>query len=460
MLALNPMPKPKTIYTCQNCGHQSPKWLGKCPDCSQWNTLVEETVSAPSRSDQGDFFELKSAEAIPITEISLKERPRIPCEIAEVDRALGGGVVPGSLVLIGGDPGIGKSTLILQILDRLASRDVKVLYATGEESAEQIKMRGDRLGISSQVLVIAENSVERIVEQVKKIKPQILVVDSIQTVYLSNLTSAPGSVSQVREAAGKLLYLSKVTGTATFLIGHVTKDGALAGPRILEHMVDSVLYFEGDSRQHYRILRTIKNRYGSTNEIGVFEMTEQGLLEVDNPSALFLPEHETLSPGSTVTASLEGARPFLVEMQALVSSSVLTNPRRTTLGVDGGRVALLIAVLEKIVGLNLYGQDVYVNAAGGLKVIEPAADLAILAALVSSFKNKPLQPQILLLGEVGLTGEIRGIQGLDIRLKEAEKMGFKHCILPKNKRKSVSSSHLEITFVESVLGVMDVLFSM
>lgn len=453
------MPKPKTIYACQSCGAQSPKWVGKCPDCGKWNTFAEETVSPqPAGSRSGEFFELKSAGAVALPDISVGEVKRIGCDLPEFDRVLGGGIVPGSLILIGGDPGIGKSTLILQALDHLARRGVKVLYATGEESAEQIKIRGDRLGIASGIMVVAENSVDRIVEQVRKVKPQVLVVDSIQTVYLPTLESAPGSLSQVRESAGRLLYLSKTTGIATFLIGHVTKDGALAGPRTLEHMVDCVLYFEGDERQHYRILRNIKNRYGSTHEIGVFEMTSSGLREVENPSSLFLSERRSDKPGSVVTPALEGVRPFLVEVQSLVSSSPLTNPRRTTLGVDSGRVAILIAVLEKVLGLNLYTQDVYVSTSGGFKVIEPAIDLALLVSLTSSFKSKPIDFNMLLIGEVGLSGEVRGVSGLEIRLKEGAKLGFRKAIVPSTGKKVFCPSNMEVVPVESAASALEILF--
>ena len=450
--------KTKTVYACQSCGHQSPKWLGKCPDCNQWNSFVEESFASSPRSADSHFFTLTSEVPVALSEISFENKKRLLSTIGELDRVLGGGVVPGSLILIGGDPGIGKSTLVLQALDRLVQNGVSVLYATGEESKEQIKIRADRLGISSRVMVIAENSLDRIVDQVKKIKPQILVVDSIQTVYLEELESAPGSVSQVRESAGKLLFLSKSSGLSTILVGHVTKEEALAGPRILEHMVDCVLYFEGDANQHYRILRTIKNRYGSTNEIGVFEMTQGGLSEVENPSSLFLSNAAEKVAGSAVTASLEGMRPLLVEIQALVSGSVLPNPRRTTLGVDQARVAILIAVLEKVVGLNLYGQDVYVSAAGGFKVVEPAADLAILAALVSSFRNRPFPKETLVIGEVGLCGEVRGVHGTEIRLKEAEKMGFKRCILPKSKKISVVPSSMEMVYVQSPGEALEALF--
>jgi len=462
------MAKPKTVYACQTCGHQSAKWLGKCPDCNQWNTFAEENFTKVE-SDKGNFFVLSSEEPVPLTQISVAQYPRFTSGLSELDRVLGGGIVPGSLVLVGGDPGIGKSTLILQTLDRLAKQKIKVLYATGEESAAQIRMRADRLQISpsplplshegrGEILVIAENSMERILSHIQKVKPQVVVVDSIQTVYLPSLESAPGSVSQVRECAGKLLYLSKSMGISTILIGHVTKEGALAGPRVLEHMVDCVLYFEGDAQQHYRILRTIKNRYGSTNEIGVFEMTQSGLKEVENPSSLFLSEHRSLGAGSVVTASLEGLRPFLIEIQALVSQSTLANPRRTTLGVDSARVAILVAVLEKIVGLNLYMQDIYVNAAGGFKITEPGADLAILAALVSSFKNKPVSLDTLILGEVGLSGEIRGIAGIDTRLKEAQKMGFKKCILPKLKQKYDFTGSLQVIPVSTVSQALECLF--
>lgn len=452
------MAKSKTVYACQNCGSQSPKWVGKCPDCNQWNTFAEETFTATNSQKETNFFILTSDKPVKINEITSEAKSRTPVGLSEFDRVLGGGFVPGSLVLVGGDPGIGKSTLILQTLHHLAEKGLTVLYATGEESREQIKLRAERLGISSNVWVIAENSIDRIVTQVQKLKPQVLVVDSIQTVYLPSLESAPGSISQVRESAGKLLYLSKTTGCTTVLIGHVTKEGSLAGPRTLEHMVDCVLYFEGDSRQHYRILRTIKNRYGSTHEIGVFEMTQEGLKEVTNPSALFLPDRADLGPGSTVTASLEGMRPFLVELQALVSSTSLANPRRTTLGVDAGRVSIIVAVLEKIVGLNLYNQDIYVNAAGGFKVMEPAADLAILASLVSSFRNKPLTPKTVLIGEVGLSGEIRGVQGVEMRLKEAEKMGFEHCILPKSNKKMAETFKMRLSFVSRADEALEFLF--
>lgn len=450
-------PKAKSVYRCQDCGFSSAKWLGRCTECGQWNSLVEEVLKS-AREEEGLFFTLTSIEATELFAIESDHTRRLPTHISELDRVLGGGLVPGSMVLLGGDPGIGKSTLILQTLNQMAKNGNTVLYATGEESKQQIRLRADRLGIASKIWILAENSLEKIVEQVQKIKPDVLVVDSIQTVYLENLESAPGSVSQVRECAGKLLFLAKSTGLVTIVIGHVTKEGGIAGPKLLEHLVDCVLYFEGDSNQHYRVLRTIKNRYGSTQEIGVFEMNERGLEVVQNPSSLFLSGKNIPAPGSAITATLEGGRSFLVEIQALVSFSSLANPRRTTQGVDPNRVAILIAVLEKVVGLNLYNQDVYVNAAGGFRVIEPAADLAILAALVSSFKNKILGKNLVFLGEIALSGEIRSVQGLDLRLSEAKKLGFTHFVLPKPLKNAVSLPGTEVLFVERVADLLDKLF--
>lgn len=448
------MAKSKTIYTCQSCGTQSPKWMGRCSNCSAWNSFIEEV---PQKNKPG-FFELRSEEATPLDEISLENKARFSTQIQEFDRVLGGGFVPGSLTLLGGDPGIGKSTLVLQALDQLSQQNLTVLYATGEESKAQIKIRAERLGISSKFLVVAENSLDRIIKQVEKIKPSLLIVDSIQTIYLSQLDSAPGSLSQVRECAGKLLFLSKSNSMSTLIIGHVTKEGSLAGPRVLEHLVDTVLYFEGDSKQQFRLLRGIKNRYGSTYEIGVFEMSQEGLKEITDTSSLFLSDNTEARPGCTTTASLEGQRPILVEVQALVSSSSLVNPRRTCQGVDSGRVAIIIAVLEKIAGLNLYNQDVYINAAGGFKVIEPSADCAILLSLVSSFKNKALPKDALFIGEIGLSGEIRSVNQIEIRIKEARKLGFKKFILPKSQEKYLSSSQEDLIQVESISELLDLLF--
>ncbi|HVN85177.1 MAG TPA: DNA repair protein RadA, partial [Candidatus Binatia bacterium] len=390
------MAKARTIYACQSCGYQSPRWLGRCPDCQGWGTLAEERVEAgnPRATERGS-----DQQPQPITAVTGTADERRPCGIGELDRVLGGGVVPGSVVLIGGDPGIGKSTLVLQALAALA-RDGLALYVSGEESAQQIKMRADRLGIAEkQLLVLAETSLERVLEHAQKINPRVLAIDSIQTVFTDELASAPGSVGQVRECAGRLVQFSKRRDLATFLVGHVTKEGAFAGPRVLEHVVDTVLYFEGERGHAFRILRAVKNRFGSTNEIGVFEMKESGLQPVANPSALFLAERPVDVPGSVVIASIEGTRPILVELQALVSPTAFGTARRTTLGVDHNRVALLVAVLEKKMGLQLFGHDIFVNVAGGVRIDEPAVDLGIVAAVASSFLDKPIAANTLLLGE-------------------------------------------------------------
>ena len=360
------MAKAKIIYTCQNCGFQAPKWLGRCPDCNQWNTLIEERIEEAAHSRE-EISWGTDEDPSPIPEIAIAEEDRVLSGIGEFDRVLGGGLVKGSVVLIGGDPGIGKSTLLLQAFDALAQRGLTCLYVSGEESQKQIKMRGERIGITSpNLLILSETSLERIIDLVKKIQPAILVIDSIQTIFTSSLPSAPGSVGQVRETSGSIIFLAKKTGLSTFLIGHVTKDGSIAGPRVLEHMVDTVLYFEGDRGHSFRILRAVKNRFGSTNEIGVFEMKEAGLQEVSNPSEIFLSERPLQVPGSVVVCSMEGTRPMLVELQSLVSASFLAVPRRTTIGVDPNRVALLVAVLEKKMGVNLFNQDIFVNVAGGV----------------------------------------------------------------------------------------------
>jgi DNA repair protein RadA/Sms len=366
-----------------------------------------------------------------LSEISTQEEGRVLSGISEFDRVLGGGLVRGSVILIGGDPGIGKSTLLLQAFAALSQKGLTCLYVTGEESQRQVKMRAERLGITSDnLLVLSETSLERILDQIKKSKPHVLVIDSVQTVYSSNLPSAPGSIGQVRECSGMIITLAKRGNLSTFLIGHVTKDGAIAGPRTLEHMVDTVLYFEGDGGHNFRILRAVKNRFGSTNEIGVFEMKEIGLREVSNPSELFLSERPIHAPGSAVVCSMEGTRPILVELQALVSRSFLAVPRRTTIGVDHNRVALLVAVLEKKMGVKLFDKDIFVNVAGGVQVEEPAVDLAIIAAIVSSHEEKALDPKTVFFGEIGLAGEIRGIAQAEARVKEAGKLGFTCCIMP------------------------------
>jgi DNA repair protein RadA/Sms len=455
-----PMAKIKTIFACQSCGSQSPKWQGKCPDCGEWNTFAEETFSKASqdrKTQPGGFYSL-SDKPISLGEISLDKTPRYKSGLNELDRVLGGGVVPGSLVLLGGDPGIGKSTLILQALDRLAKNGCSVLYVTGEESKEQIKMRADRLKINAKLMIVTENILEKILVHADTLKPQILVVDSIQTVFMENLESAPGSVSQIRECAGKLLYYSKSTGCATLLIGHVTKDGAIAGPRLLEHMVDTVLYFEGEHSGAFRILRTIKNRFGSTQEIGVFEMTQAGLLEVGNPSEHFLRDRGEQAIGSCVTTCLEGTRPILVEVQALVGSSNLATPRRTTVGIDSGRVALITAVLEKFAGVQLFNQDLYISVAGGFKLTEPAADVAVMLALMSSFRNKPLPSHLSAVGEIGLTGEIRSVSFLDKRLNEAVKLGYNLAVIPQKGKLEEKHKDLELLRINTVADLVESFF--
>ena len=424
------MKKIKTIFFCQNCGHQSPKWLGRCPSCGEWNQFVEEEIR---KIDSEDPFQIGfDGSPLPIDAIELDDKERIEIGIAEMDRVLGGGIVKGSSVLVGGDPGIGKSTLLLQILENLAQKGLKVFYVSGEESAQQIKLRGRRVGASSKnLLIYVEISLEAILRQIEDIKPEVVVVDSIQTIYSSKFSSAPGSVGQVRESSGRLILLSKKTGIPIFLIGHVTKDGAIAGPKVLEHMVDAVLYFQGDSGHAFRIIRGVKNRYGPTNEIGVFEMRENGLSEVSNPSALFLSERPEGAAGSIVVPSMEGTRPILVEIQSLVSETSFGMPRRTTIGVDHNRVSLLVAVLDKICGLHIVNHDIFINVAGGVKLNEPAIDLGIVSSIVSGFLGRPIDAGTVVCGEVGLTGEVRGVGQMEARIKEAAKMGFDRCILPK-----------------------------
>ena len=397
---------------------------------------------------------------IPICDVPAQSETRVETGIGELDRVLGGGIVPGSLVLIGGDPGIGKSTLLLQAMHNLARRTGEVLYVSGEESASQTRLRGERLGASHKsLLVLAENSLEAILAHAAALKPQVMVVDSIQTVWTSGLESAPGSVSQVRESAGKLMVLAKGTGIPVFIVGHVTKDGAIAGPRVLEHIVDTVLYFEGDGSHPFRILRAVKNRFGSTNEIGVFEMKQEGLIGVDNPSELFLSERPLGASGSVVTASLEGSRPLLVELQALVTQSSFGVPRRTTIGVDHNRLALLVAVLEKKVGLHLSGQDIFLNAAGGVRLNEPAADLGMIMAVASSHLDKGIAPQTVVFGEVGLAGEVRAITQPEQRIAEAEKLGFKTCILPAGNLKRLKKGKMKLEGVASVEEAMQLLMA-
>ncbi|MFZ0134662.1 MAG: DNA repair protein RadA [Desulfobacterales bacterium] len=449
----------KTVFVCQACGCQAPKWMGKCPDCGGWDTFAEESRLAAVPAGDSDPGAAPSG-PVPIDAIELESEERLATGIAEFDRVLGGGIVPGTLVLIGGDPGIGKSTLMLQALYGLAAGGHKVLYVSGEESIRQIRIRSKRLKtVSPELLVAAEVELEAILGMVKSVKPAVLVVDSIQTMFNSELTSAPGSVSQVRESTVRLMLMAKRSGVPVFLVGHVTKEGAIAGPKLLEHMVDTVLYFEGDRNHVFRVLRAVKNRFGSTNEIGVFEMKGAGLEEVGNPSAIFLAERPTDAPGSVVTASMEGTRPILVELQALASSSSFGTARRTILGLDQNRVALLVAVMEKKLGMQLLGHDIFMNVAGGVKVDEPAVDMGIVAAVASSFLDKSIPEGTLVLGEVGLTGEVRGIGQVEPRIQEARKMGFTRCLVPQSNRTRLSGTgSMTITGIRTISEGIENLF--
>ena len=424
----------KTVFFCQNCGYESPKWMGQCPGCRQWNTFVEETFSASSGRGISQTMPKAGTrnEPVALTKIQAGEDDRIKTEIEELDRVLGGGIVQGSMVLVGGDPGIGKSTLLLQVCRQLSNKDHKVLYISGEESLRQIKLRAERIGeFNDLLLLMCETNLEAIRSTIERVKPEAVVIDSIQTMYNEEISSAPGSVSQVRESTGILMQIAKGLGISVFIVGHVTKDGSVAGPRVLEHMVDTVLYFEGDRQVAYRILRSVKNRFGSTNEIGVFEMRDKGLDEVKNPSQAMLNGRPTDASGSVVVCSIEGTRPILIEIQALVTRTNFGLPRRTSVGIDYNRVNLLMAVLEKRAGLHLGDWDAYVNLAGGMKLGEPAIDLGIVMAIASSYKNKVVDPELLIFGEVGLSGEIRGVSMAEQRVREAEKLGFTACLMPK-----------------------------
>jgi DNA repair protein RadA/Sms len=453
------MGKVKTVFSCQTCGYQSAKWLGRCPECGGWNTLAEEIISpAEAFRSPHSLWEQQSLPRA-LSDITLSEEERVPTRISEFDRVLGGGIVPGSMVLIGGDPGIGKSTLLLQAVAGLGRDGKKVLYVSGEESLRQVKMRAERLGVEGAgLLVHAEISVDAIIKTIVELSPQAVVIDSIQTVYMPELQSAPGTVSQVRESSARLMQVAKRTGIPVFLVGHVTKEGAIAGPRVLEHIVDTVLYFEGDRGHPYRILRSIKNRFGSTNEVGVFEMRGNGLSEVASPSELFLAERPRGASGSVVVGCVEGSRPVLIELQALVSYTSFGIPRRTSLGVDYNRVSLLVAVLEKRAETSFLNQDIFVNVAGGIRIDEPAVDLGIVLALASSLRNQPVDPQLVVFGEVGLTGEVRAISQAEMRIKEAAKMGFTRCLLPKSNANQVSAAGgLELIGVDSIVKALDVL---
>lgn len=422
------MTKPRTNYVCQECGYEAPRWLGRCPGCGAWGSLVEEVVARPLAVPAGGG--VAESSPVPITEIESTSEYRFSSGSLELDRVLGGGIVPGSVVLLGGDPGIGKSTLLLQVSNAV-SASFPVLYVSGEESTRQIKLRAERLQVHSRgLLVVAEVDLERIEQHIDEVRPGLVVVDSIQTVYTRELGSAPGSVSQVRECAGRLLRKAKEAQVPIFLVGHVTKSGMLAGPRVLEHVVDTVLYFEGERNHSFRVLTAVKNRFGSTNEIGVFEMSDSGLVEVKNPSELFLSGRVREVSGLCVTASMEGSRPILAEIEALVCSAPFGTPRRTTTGVDASRVAIILAVLEKRAGLLLSSHDVYVSVAGGARLDERASDLAIACAIASSFRNAICGPKTVVIGEVGLSGEVRAAGRVDARIAEAAKLGFERCVVP------------------------------
>ena len=453
---------PATIFVCQNCGSQSRKWLGQCPDCQEWNTLVEERFrpSAPSFSGPtiGNY---RTAEPVAYQSVEAQDDARTGSGIDELDRVLGGGIVPGSLVLIGGAPGIGKSTIVMQMADKLGRNGTKVLYVSGEESERQIKMRGERLGVEAgNLFLLPETNLQAILAESDKLRPDFVIVDSIQTVFSDRIESAPGSVSQVRDVAAQFMTFAKQTATPVFLTGHVTKEGSIAGPKTLEHIVDTVLYFEGDRHHNHRIIRATKNRFGAANEIGVFEMTNRGLIPVGNPSELFLQERPENATGSVVTVCMEGTRPMLVEVQALVSSTKFGSGRRMTQGFDQNRTALLIAVLEKKLGFQLSGDDVFINVAGGIEIDEPAADLGVVAAIASSFRNLQVPPETAVFGEVGLTGEIRGVLQAQARAREAQTLGFKKLILPESNKKGLEKLlGLRVVGVRNLDEAMDEIFT-
>ena len=453
------MSKDASVYTCQSCGCQSPKWLGRCPDCGNWNSFVEEKRAAGPKKVVP--ISRNGPRAVPLSDVSMDESPRIATGDAEFDRVLGGGIVPGSLVLLGGEPGVGKSTLLLQIAGRLHGAGRRVLYVSGEESARQIRMRADRLGgPGDSIFVCTESSLERILEAVDESQPTDIVIDSIQTTCSEALDSAPGSISQVRHVAAQLLGLAKNSHVPVFLIGHVTKDGSIAGPKALEHIVDTVLYFEGERHHNHRIIRAVKNRFGAANEVGIFEMTPRGLVAVRNPSVLFLQERESGAPGSAVVCALEGTRPILVEVQALVIATQYGTARRTANGIDYNRISVLVAMLEKRLGIPLAGCDIYVNAAGGIEIDEPASDLGVFAAILSSFRNRVLAPRTVFIGELGLSGEVRPVGQAGLRVREAATMGFDTCILPAgNLPLPDAPSGVELHGVRSVSQLSDLVFA-
>ena len=447
----------KSIYFCQNCGHEESKWLGQCPMCREWNTFVEEKVTVSKGMAAKNT--VREAEVVTLSSVSTDQEDRMQTEIEELDRVLGGGVVPGSLVLVGGDPGIGKSTLLLQVCKRLSDQGRKVLYISGEESLKQIKLRANRMGtFSDHLLLLCETNLETIRQVIEREHPAVAVIDSIQTMYSEEVTAAPGSVSQVREATNTLMQIAKGLNITIFIVGHVTKEGTVAGPRVLEHMVDTVLYFEGDRHASYRILRGVKNRFGSTNEIGVFEMRETGLEEVPNPSEYMLNGRPEDASGSVVACSMEGTRPILMEIQALVCRSNFGMPRRTAAGTDYNRVNLLMAVLENRVGLPLSNYDAYINIAGGIRMNEPAIDLGIVMAIVSSYKNQSISPGTIVFGEVGLSGEVRAVSMPEQRVAEARKLGFKTCIMPQVSKDMLKKIEgIEVIGVKSVNQAMNLI---
>jgi len=446
----------KSVFFCQNCGHEENKWLGQCPMCKEWNTFVEEPVSF---SKSASAKQIKDAEVVALKHVETNQEERIKTKIEELDRVLGGGIVPGSLLLVGGDPGIGKSTLLLQVCQRLCEDKHQVLYISGEESLKQIKLRANRMGeFTEDLLLLCETNLEIVKNVIQKRKPEVVIIDSIQTMYSEEVASAPGSVSQVRESTNVFMQLAKGLGISIFIVGHVTKEGTVAGPRVLEHMVDTVLYFEGDRHASYRILRGVKNRFGSTNEIGVFEMRQNGLVEVENPSEFMLNGKPENASGSVVACSMEGTRPILIEIQALVCSSNFGMPRRTAAGTDYNRVNLLMAVLEKRVGIHLSNYDAYVNIAGGIKMNEPAVDLGIVMAVVSSYKNQPIDEKTIVFGEVGLSGEVRAVNMPEQRVVEAKKLGFTTCIMPEVSREVVKNiKGIKIIGVKTINEALKVL---
>ncbi|MBE5960721.1 MAG: DNA repair protein RadA [Lachnospiraceae bacterium] len=445
------MAKSKTVFFCKECGFESSKWLGQCPGCKEWNTFTEEPVVKKSASSMAVTKGLKRAEPESLSKVLAEDSERKLTGIAEFDRVLGGGIVKGSLVLVGGDPGIGKSTLLLQVCKQLVERDTKVLYISGEESLRQIKMRAERLGtFKGDLLLLAETNLDLISDTITRVMPQVIVIDSIQTMFREEISAAPGSVSQVRETTGALMHIAKGMGITVFIVGHVTKEGVVAGPRVLEHMVDTVLYFEGENTASYRILRAVKNRFGSTNEIGVFEMKNAGLSEVTNPSEYMLQGKPEDEPGSVIAASMEGTRTILVEVQALVCQTNFNMPRRTAAGTDYNRVNLLMAVIEKRLGIQLSFCDAYINVAGGMKINEPALDLAIVLAILSSYKNKALSSKTIAFGEVGLTGEVRAVNLAEQRVADAAKLGYEVCILPYVNKQNLNIKGIQLVGIRNV----------